>query len=162
NWPVPSPQMLSLLRAEAKKRGLVYVIHANALESWRAALGAHPDVIAHGIWQWPGDRLATDAPREVRDIIHRAAKAHVGVQPTLRCTYGDLSIFDKSLLENPRLKEALPSKIISFLKSDEGKKAQQAQTEEYRQAIASFFGNELIDPLKAMSVGSARATATLR
>ncbi|HEY4281724.1 MAG TPA: amidohydrolase family protein [Chthoniobacterales bacterium] len=162
NWPVPSPQTLSVLHAEAKKRGLAFVIHANALESWRMVLGARADVIAHGIWQWPGDRLSTDPSREVRDIIQRAAKAHIAVQPTLRCTYGDLSIFDKSLLENPQLGEALPRTIISYLKSEEGRKAQRTQTEEYRQAIASFFGTDLIDPLKAMSVGSTRATATLR
>jgi hypothetical protein len=139
----------------------VFVVHANALESWRAALDAHADVIAHGLWHWPGDQMNVTPPSEVKDMIKAAAKARIGVQPTLRCTYGDLSIFDKSLLDDPRFAEALPSSIVSYLKSDEGKAAQTAMTNEYKQAIAELEGKD-VDPLKAMSVGAQRASATLR
>jgi imidazolonepropionase-like amidohydrolase len=161
-WPTPQPETLSTLRDEAKRHGLVFVVHANALESWRTALDAHPDVIAHGIWQWDGDRMSAKPPPEVCDVIQRAARASVAVQPTLQAVYGDLSIFDKSFLNNPRLAEALPHDIISYLMSDEGQTAQRAQTDEYRQAIAHLFGSNSIDPAKAMAVGPARATATLR
>lgn len=161
HWPVFSPETLAALRAEASRQRLVMVVHANAVESWRAALDAHTDVIAHGLWHWPGDRLASTPPAEARDLIKAAADARVGVQPTLRAVYGDLSIFDKSLLNDPRLAEALPQSIIAYLKSDEGKRAQAAMTDEYRQAIAKLFGND-VDPLKVMSVGPGRASATLR
>ncbi len=163
HWPTPQPATLSALRDEAKRHGLVFVIHANALESWRTALDAHPDVIAHGIWQWNGDRMNTKPPPpEVRDAIQHAARANVGVQPTLQAVYGDLSIFDKSLLNDPRLAEALPHDIIAYLVSDEGQKAQRAQTDEYRQAITHLLRSTSIDPAKAMAVAPARATATLR
>ena len=162
HWPVPTPETLLALRDEAKRHGLVFVIHANALESWRAALHAPADVIAHGLWHWPGDQLDATPPSEVYKVIKAAADARVGVQPTLRCTYGDLSIFDKSLLDDPRLAEALPRSVILYLKSDEGQKAQCAQTDEYVQAIAHLFGSDSIDPAMAMAVGPARATATLR
>jgi imidazolonepropionase-like amidohydrolase len=162
HWPTPKPETLAALRDEAKRHELVFVIHANALESWRAALDARADVIAHGLWQWPGDSMATEPPREVRDVTQRAARARVSVQPTLQAVYGDLSIFDKSLLNNPRLGEALPSSIIEYLKSDEGQKAQRGQTDEYRQAIGHLFGSDSIDPMKAMSVGPTRAMATFR
>jgi hypothetical protein len=99
-WPTPQPETLSTLRDEAKRHGLVFVVHANALESWRTALDAHSNVIAHGIWQWDGDRMNTKPPSEVRDVIQRAARANVAVQPTLQAVYGDLSIFDKSLLND--------------------------------------------------------------
>jgi imidazolonepropionase-like amidohydrolase len=98
----------------------------------------------------------------VRDVIKRALGTTIGVQPTLQAVYGDMSIFDKSLLNDPRLAEALPRSVILYLKSDEGQKAQRAQTEEYRQAIAHLFGSDSIDPAKAMAVGPARVTATLR
>ncbi len=52
HWPVPSPETLAALRSETRRRG-----HANAVESWHDAVGAHVDVIAHGLWHWPGDRL---------------------------------------------------------------------------------------------------------
>jgi len=162
HWPVPQRATLVALRAEASRRGLVLVVHANALESWRAALDAHADVIAHGLWHWPGKQLDPTPPREAREVIKAAANAHVGVQPTLQAVYGDLSIFDKSLLHDPRLKESLPGVLVAYLNSDEGKAAQAAVATEYRQAIAKFFGSDSIDPLKAMSIGPKRARATLR
>jgi hypothetical protein len=161
HWPVPRPETLLALRDEAKRHGLVFVIHANAPESWRAALDAHADVIAHGLWHWPGDQLDAKPPAEVYKVIKAAADAGVGVQPTLRCTYGDLSIFDKSLLDDSRFTEALPLSVVSYLQSDQGKAAQRAMTDEYRQAVANLFGNN-VDPFKAMSVGANRALATLR
>src|ERR1700757_2654452 len=69
HWPVPSSKTLAALRAESSRRGLVLVVHANALESWRAALDAHADVIAHGLWHWDGDRMSATPPPEVRDVI---------------------------------------------------------------------------------------------
>jgi imidazolonepropionase-like amidohydrolase len=162
HWPTPKPETLAALRDEAKRHGLVFVVHANALESWRAALDARADVIAHGIWQWPGDRMSTTPPPEVRDVIRAAARAHISVQPTLQAVYGDMSIFDKSLLNDSRLAEALPHSIIAYLKSEAGQKAQRAQADEYRQAIAHLLSSNSIDPAKAMSVGPVRATATLR
>lgn len=162
HWPTPQPETLAGLRDEAKRHGLVFVIHANALESWRAALDAQADVIAHGVWQWPGDRMITTPPPEVRAVIRAAARAHVGVQPTMRAIYGDLSIFDKSLLEDPRLGEALPHSVIAYLQSDPGKKVQKAMADEYREAIAHWSGSDSVDPSKAMGIGPARATATLK
>jgi imidazolonepropionase-like amidohydrolase len=161
HWPTPRPETLASLRDEAKRHELVFVVHANALESWRAAIDAHADVIAHGVWHWKGNQLDAAPPREVSDVIRAAANAHIGVQPTLRCTYGDLSIFDKSLLDDPRLAETLPRSVIAYLKSDEGKTAQAAVANEYKQAIAKLNGKD-IDPAKAMAVGPKRATATLR
>jgi len=162
HWPVPQPATLAALRAEASRRRLVLVVHANALESWRAGLDAHADVIAHGLWHWPGKQLDPSPPREAREIIKTAANAHVGVQPTLQAVYGDLSIFDKSLLHDPRLKESLPGVLIAYLKSDEGKTAQSAVAIEYKQAIAKFFGSDSIDAPKVMSIAAQRASATLR
>jgi imidazolonepropionase-like amidohydrolase len=161
NWPVFSPKTLAALRAEATRQGLVMVVHANAVESWRAALRAHADVIAHGLWHWGHYTLDVTPPPEARKVINAAAAAHIAVQPTLQAVYGDLSIFDKSLLNDPRFAEALPRSVVEYLKSDEGQKAQQAQTDEYRQAIAQLLGKE-IDPAKAMTVAAKRATATLR
>jgi imidazolonepropionase-like amidohydrolase len=161
HWPTPKPETLSALRDEAKRHGLVFVVHANALESWRAAIDAHADVIAHGLWHWPGNQLDATPPNEVRDVIKTATKNGIAVQPTMRCTYGDLSIFDKSLMNDPRFTEAVPISVVAFLKSNEGKETQSAQTNEYRQAIAALEGKD-VDPAKAMSVGAQRASATLK
>jgi hypothetical protein len=162
NWPVPSAATLDALHAEARRRGLVFVVHANAIDSWHAALEAHPDVIAHGLWHWPGDRLAAIPPPEARSVIQSAARADVGVQPTLQAVYGDQSIFDHSLLDDPRLTEALPRVLVAYLKSSEAQAAQRALADEYRQAISHFFGPAYHDPVAIMSVAPVRASATLQ
>jgi imidazolonepropionase-like amidohydrolase len=96
HWPVPTAETLDALRIATRKRGLVFVIHANAVESWQAALGAHADVIAHGLWHWPGDRMSATPPVEAREVIEAAGRAGVWVQPTLQVIYGEQSVFDAS------------------------------------------------------------------
>src|SRR5215469_1085913 len=106
HWPVPSAETLAALRAETRRRSLVLLVHANAVESWRDAIGAHADVIAHGLWNWPADRFASVPPPEALKAIRDAARAGVAVQPTSQVIYGDQSIFDRSLLDDPRFAEA--------------------------------------------------------
>lgn len=161
HWPVPTAETLAALRAETRRRGLVFVIHANAVESWHAALDAHADVIAHGLWQWPGDRMRATPPGEARDVIEAAAHAGVWVQPTMRVIYGEGSVFDASLLDDPRLAESLPHSVITYLKGSEGQAARRAMSDEYRQAFAKILGPS-VDLKAAMAVWPARVNATLR
>jgi len=161
HWPVPTAETLDALRAETRRRGLVFVIHANAVESWQAALGAHADVIAHGLWHWPGDRMGTTPPAEARDVIEAAARAGIWVQPTLQVVYGEGSVFDASLLDDPHLSQSLPPSVIAYLKGTEGLAARRAMADEYRRVFTKIFGPS-VDPATAMSIGPARVTATLR
>lgn len=161
HFEVPSRETLAAIRAEATRRRLVLVIHANDASAWRSAIeDAHADVIAHGLWHWPGDRRGTTPPPAAREVIAEAAKANVDVQPTLQAVYGDLSIFDPSILNDRRLTISLPPSVIAFLKSDEGRAAQHATQDEYRPVIAKLFGST--DPLEVMSIAATRATGTLR
>jgi len=162
HWPVPSAETLAALCAETRRRGLVLVVHANAVESWRAALDAHADVIAHGLWHWPGDRFSKTPPAEVREVIHQAALAGAHVQPTLQVLYGELSIFDRSLLDDPRFAEALPRALVAYLKGDEAQAAARAMQDQYRQIFAKLQAPASMDVAKAMSIAPARVTATLR
>ena len=167
HWPVPSAETLAAFRAETRRRGLVFIVHANAVESWRAALDAHADVIAHGLWHWPGDRFAKIPPAEAREVIHQAALAGappsgVHVQPTLQVLYGELSIFDRSLLEDPRFAEALPRALVAYLKGDEAQAAARAMQDQYRQIFAKLQAPASMDVATAMSIAPARVTATLR
>ena len=162
HWPVPSAETLAALRTETRRRKLVFIVHANAVEAWRPAIDAHADVIAHGLWHWPGDRMGTTPPREAQDVIQAAARTGIHVQPTLQVVYGENSVFDQSLLDNPRLAEALPRTLIVYLKSDAAQATQRAVAEEYRQAIAKVFAPASPDVAAVMSIGPARATATLR
>jgi imidazolonepropionase-like amidohydrolase len=162
DWPVPLPETLAALRAEAHRRGLVFVVHANAVQAWRIAIDRNADVIAHGLWQWSGDRMNVSPPEEAADVIEAAARAGIGVQPTLQAVYGDQTIFDESLLEDPRLAEALPRGLTTYLHGEEAQAARRATADEYRSAMARFLGPAAPDPATAMSIAPARATNTLR
>jgi len=162
HWPVPSTETLAAFRAETRRRGLVLIIHANAVESWQAALDAHADVIAHGLWHWPGDRFSKTPPTEARQVIHQAAVAGVHVQPTLQVIYGELSVFDRSLLEDPRFADALPHVLVAYLKSQEAQAAARAMQDQYRQIFAKLQASASVDINTAMSIAPARVTATLR
>jgi imidazolonepropionase-like amidohydrolase len=161
HFEVPSHATLAAIRAEATRRHLVLVIHANDVKAWRPAIEvAHADVIAHGLWHWEGDRRQTKPPAAARDVIAEAARAHVAVQPTVQSVYGDLSIFESSILNDPRLAISLPPSVIAFLKSDAGAAAQRAIADQYRPLIAKFFGPG--DPLAVMRIPVKRDLATLR
>jgi imidazolonepropionase-like amidohydrolase len=159
---VPGAATLAALREEAHRRGLTFVVHANSVEAWRAALDARADVIAHGLWHWPGDLMNAAPPGEAADVVSAAARAGIDVQPTLQAVFGDLSIFDASLLDDPRLAEALPPSLLVFLHGDAARAARAAVADEYRGAVAQLFGPASPDPAKAMAIAPARATATLR
>lgn len=161
HWPVPSAETLRALRAETRRRGLAFVVHANSIESWQTVLDAHADVIAHGLWQWPGDRMSATPPPGARAVIQAAARAGIGVQPTLQTVYGDETIFDRSFLDDPRLRETFSGALLDYLRTDAAKTAAKAVAGEYWQAIQRVFGQDMA-PAKVMAVAPARASATLR
>ena len=138
------------------------MVHANAVESWRDAIASQADVIAHGLWHWPGDRYTSVPPLEALNVIRAAARAGVAVQPTQQVIYGELSIFDRSLLDDPRFAEAVPHALIAYLKTDEAKASAQALADQYRHAFAALHPPASMDFATAMAIFPARTTATLR
>jgi imidazolonepropionase-like amidohydrolase len=162
HWPVPSTETLAALRSETRRRGLVLMVHANAVDSWQAALNAHADIIAHGLWHWQGDRFASTPPREARDVIQAAARAGIAVQPTLQVVYGEESVFDRSLLDDPRLQKALPRVLVAYLKNDEAQASARAMADQYRQIFATLHAPASMDVTTAMAIAPSRATTTLR
>jgi hypothetical protein len=161
HWPVPSTETLASLRAETRRRRLVLVVHANAVESWRDAIHAHVDIIAHGLWHWAGERFAAVPPPEAGEVIRAAARAGIAVQPTSQVVYGELSIFDRSLLDDPHFAEAVPHALITYLKTEEAKTSAQALADQYREAFTRLHPPASMDFATAISIAPARATATL-
>jgi len=76
--------------------------------------------------------------------------------------FGELSIFDRSLLDDLRLTEAVPHALIAYLKTDEAKASAQALADQYRHAFAALYPPASMDFATAMAVFPARTTATLR
>src|SRR5215469_5649591 len=50
SWPYLQTDTLQKIQIAAKQHNLVLIGHANSVDSWRSALDAHADIIAHGLW----------------------------------------------------------------------------------------------------------------
>ena len=134
HWPYLHTETLQKIQAVARERKLVLMVHANSVDSWRSALDAHADIIAHGLWVWPGDFGNAMPPPSASNVIAAAARAGTHVQPTLQTVAGERAMIDSSLLNDPRLTLSLPPAVIAYLRSPEGAKARTALLGEYRKA----------------------------
>jgi imidazolonepropionase-like amidohydrolase len=134
NWPYLHTETLQNIHTVAQERKLVLIVHANSIDSWRSALDAHAEIIAHGLWVWPGDPQDSLPPQAATDLIAAAARAGVHVQPTLQTVAGERAMIDRNLLDDPRINMALPRAVIAYLRSAEGVKARTALLDEYRKA----------------------------
>jgi len=134
NWPYLHLETLRQIRTAATAHKMVLMVHATGIEGWRSAIDAHADVIAHGLWIWPGNLASSDLPLAARNVIADAARAGVHVQPTLQTVAGERAMLDRGLLDDPRLAFSLPPSVAAYLRSSEGLKASNALLEEYRKA----------------------------
>jgi hypothetical protein len=134
NWPYMHTETLKKIQAAARERKLVLMVHATSVDSWRSALDAHADIIAHGLWVWPGDFDNSVPPAAANNVIAAAGRAGTHVQPTLQTVAGERAMIDPSLLDDSRLTMALPPAVIAYLRSAEGVKARTVLLEEYRKA----------------------------
>ncbi len=134
NWPYLHTETLRQIRTAATARKLVLMVHATSVESWQSAIDAHTDVIAHGLWIWPGDPGNPVPPQAARDVIAAAARARLHVQPTLQTVAGECTMIDPGLLDDPRLALALPPSVIAYLRSPEGVKARNSLLDQYSKA----------------------------
>lgn len=132
DWPLPSPETLSKLAAEAHRQDLVFVVHANSADAWNSAVAADADVIAHGLWHWVGDRKDPNLTDGALSAISSAANAGVAVQPTNRVIEGERSTLTWDLLEDDRLRHVLSRDLRAYLASQEGRWSQVEMTELYQ------------------------------
>jgi imidazolonepropionase-like amidohydrolase len=134
NWPYLRTGTLRQIRTAATAHKLVLLVHATSVDSWRSAIDARADVIAHGLWIWPGNPADSSPPPAARSVIAAAARARVRVQPTLQTVAGERAMLDPGLLDDPRLALALPPSVIAYLRSAAGMKGRTTLLDEYRKA----------------------------
>jgi imidazolonepropionase-like amidohydrolase len=154
NWPYLHTETLQKIQAAARERKFVFMVHANSVDSWQSALDAHADIIAHGLWVWPGDFGNSMPPPGAGNVIALAARVGTHVQPTLQTVAGERAIIDPILLDDPRLTMALPRAVIAYLRSAEGVKARTALLDEYRKASP----RPGFEPLLMAAIERTRAT----
>ena len=154
NWPYMHTETLREIRTAATAHKLVLMVHANGVDSWRSAVDAHADVIAHGLWVWPGDFGNSVPPPAASSVIAAAARAGTRVQPTMQTVAGERSMLDPRLLDDPRLAFSLPAPVIAYLRSADGVKARTALLDEYRKASPPPG----FEPLLTAAIERTRAT----
>jgi imidazolonepropionase-like amidohydrolase len=156
DWPYLHTETLRHIRAAAVARRMTLIVHANGIDGWRSALDARADVIAHGLWIWPGDLTNAVPPAAARELIAAAAASRTPVQPTLQVVAGERAFFNPALLDDPRITLALPPAVIAYLRSAAGVKARESLLAEYRR-VSPAPGFERI-----LSAFIARTHATFR
>jgi len=161
DWPVPEPETLDALRTETRRRALTFMVHATGVQGWRAAVNARADVIAHGLWHWPGDRRSATPPEEAGALVRDVARAGTRVQPTLRVLDNDEAFFDAALLDDPRLALALPAAVVASLRTPEAEAARHAVAKSYDDMAGKMGITGGATPLIAIAEERARATLRL-
>lgn len=154
--PVPSGWTMAALVRAARARGLPVMLHATAAEGYRAALDMRADIIAHGLWHWPGP-IDAEPPADVVALIGAAARSGAVMQPTLQVLHGEQAIITGDALRDPRLAEAAPPSLIAWFASPQGGW--------YREELAELYARVGTDPAlsdeQAIAIFIARARATL-
>jgi imidazolonepropionase-like amidohydrolase len=153
-WPTPRPETLSALHQASVRRHIPMIVHANSIDAWHAALNGGAEIIAHGLWQWPGDRGNATPPESAHSVIGEAARRGTFVQPTLRVLYGEEALFDPAIVADPRYAQAMPRVLITYLHSAEAEGARRTTAEAYLKVEP--------DVAKLLPAYEARVSTTLR
>src|SRR5262249_47637026 len=72
NWPYLHTETLQKIQAAAREHKLVLMVHATSVDSWQSVLDARVDIIAHGLWVWPGDLSNSVPPPAASKVIAAA------------------------------------------------------------------------------------------
>lgn len=141
NLPVPSPKTLKAISTAAHARKLPVLLHATSTEAYANGLVMEADVLAHGLWHWPGP-LTADLPREVDMLLDRVAAARVYVQPTLQVLHGEQAVINGAALRDPRAAEVVAPSLLAYLATP--------QASWYREELSELYarvapGSDLTD-----------------
>ena len=119
-WPLLSENTLRQVTAAAHKKGLLVMVHANALGMQRIAVGGGADVLAHGLWNWDGLSAKTGLPPQIADHLRTVRERRIGFQPTLRVLYGTADLFRHDTLLDPAYAKVVPAEVLTWYRSDAG------------------------------------------
>jgi len=95
------------------------VLHATTPAGHAFAVDAGIDVLAHGMWEWPGQPFASPEPSlEYANIARRVAHSSIGLQPTISTIRNTASMFDPLVLTDPNWLHVTPPGYLKYLQTD--------------------------------------------
>lgn len=114
---LPSLPILREVVAAAHARRLTVLMHGNTPAAHRIGLDAGVDVMAHGLWDWPGAaRGHADIPEDVLATADAVARGSMKLQPTWMAVAGGTSLFDPDNLADPGLSRVLAADYLDYLR----------------------------------------------
>ena len=122
--PVVSPEMLTEIRREATKSGLLLLLHANSFEAQNVGLNGNVDFIVHGMWHWKDrDRTLDNEPQvpgEIMSTLDHIAAAKIGYQPTIQVLEGERVYFEPDYLNSLAIAKVVPKQLLDWFRTPEG------------------------------------------
>jgi len=122
--PVVSPEMLTEIRREATKSGLLLLLHANSFEAQNVGLNGNVDFIVHGMWHWKDrDRTLDNEPQvpgEIMPTLDHIAAAKIGYQPTIQVLEGERVYFEPDYLNSLAIAKVVPKQLLDWFRTPEG------------------------------------------
>ncbi len=119
--PVPTLEMMRLVREASRKHKLPLLLHANSLSAHKFATSVEADAVVHGLWNWQGSVADSTLPEDVRTVVDAERARGVGMMPTLRVIGGLGDLFDPRFLEDRQLRLVLPAALLSWYQSEPGR-----------------------------------------
>ncbi|MFC4310840.1 amidohydrolase family protein [Steroidobacter flavus] len=119
-WPIMSKETLQRVRAETRKRGLLLIAHANAIDMQRIAVEAQVDVIAHGLWNWNEYSTDQGLPPAIAAHLRDVHAKKIGYQPTLRVIAGLADLFREDTLKDPAYAKVVPPALLAWYATPAG------------------------------------------
>ncbi len=116
---LPSAAIVRDVVAAAHASNLPVVLHATTPAGHRLALDTGIDILAHGMWEWPGQPFDAPEPSaEYAAIARTVATSTIGLQPTVRTIRNTASMFDPAVLDDPAWRDVVPPEYLQYLRGD--------------------------------------------
>ncbi len=120
SWPIMSKETLQRVRAETRKRGLLLIAHANAIDMQRIAVESQVDVIAHGLWNWNEYSTEQGVPPAIATHLREIHAKKIGFQSTLRVIAGLADLFREDTLKDPAYTKVVPPSLLAWYATPAG------------------------------------------
>ncbi len=151
---LPSAAIVRDIVTAARARNLPVVLHATTPNGHRFAMETGIDVLAHGMWEWPGQGFATPEPRpDYAQLARDIAQSDIKLQPTLSTIFNTASLFDPSVLTDPAWTHVVPAAYLNYL-NGEG--------QQQRDKFLAMFGPQFAEDSSVEDVPSAMTAFTSR
>lgn len=135
DFALPSEAIVREVVAEAHARNMTVLLHGTTPRAHQFGLATGIDVMAHGLWDWPGAiHGMPHIPDDVLATADAVAASPTRVQPTWMAAAGMVSLFKPNLLDEPGYTKVLPPDYIAYLRGP----GQQARAD-YLQRFGPFL-----------------------